>query len=385
MIDLYEVLGVSPNSDDVVIRAAYRAMMRKYHPDTSSAPDAEKRAKVINEAYAVLGDPARRLAYDAARGTSEQQKTKAGSSSSPPPPPPPEQPPRPSSREAAPKAPAALTAANAARRNVSFGLVALFGVLVVSHLTNKESPASSQSATTTSEEPQLPPASESALVERLRVDDVVDEPQAERPQITATPAPLPSEITPVPDTSAIVQGARSEMTERERQSLELACIMAKGEGPASYNRCLREQTEQADAAPRAPTTDRLSGAERQSLELACIMAKGQGPATYNRCLRDQLAQADAAPRAPTTDRLSSVERQSLELACIMAKGQGPATYSRCLRNQVAQAEAAPRAPKLDRLSSGERQSLELACIMAKGQGPATYNRCLRTQISELAQ
>lgn len=56
--DFYRVLGVAPYSEDVVIQAAYRALMRRYHPDTNRSPDAQKRATEINEAYAVLSDPA---------------------------------------------------------------------------------------------------------------------------------------------------------------------------------------------------------------------------------------------------------------------------------------------------------------------------------------
>jgi curved DNA-binding protein CbpA len=67
MIDHYATLGVSPASDDVVIQAAYRALMRKYHPDTNPSLDAARKATEINAAYAVLGDPGRRAAYDMAR------------------------------------------------------------------------------------------------------------------------------------------------------------------------------------------------------------------------------------------------------------------------------------------------------------------------------
>ena len=69
--DYYSVLGVSPSSEDVVIRAAYRALMRRYHPDADSSDDATERARLINAAYAVLSDPEQRRRYDgtlAARG-----------------------------------------------------------------------------------------------------------------------------------------------------------------------------------------------------------------------------------------------------------------------------------------------------------------------------
>ncbi|MBA2771836.1 MAG: J domain-containing protein, partial [Sphingomonas sp.] len=62
--DYYAILGVSPTSEDVVIRAAYRALMRRYHPDTDSSSDATERARAINAAYAVLSDPEKRARYD---------------------------------------------------------------------------------------------------------------------------------------------------------------------------------------------------------------------------------------------------------------------------------------------------------------------------------
>lgn len=92
----YAVLGVAPTSEDFVIQAAYRAMMRRYHPDTNKDSDASKRALEINEAYAVLSNPAKRAAYDAQRSASNNkqrnEKPKQGgaeSGSRPPPPPPP--------------------------------------------------------------------------------------------------------------------------------------------------------------------------------------------------------------------------------------------------------------------------------------------------------
>ena len=69
--DYYAVLGVSPASEDVVIRAAYRALMRRYHPDADRSSEATERARLINAAYAVLSDPEQRKRYDgtlAARG-----------------------------------------------------------------------------------------------------------------------------------------------------------------------------------------------------------------------------------------------------------------------------------------------------------------------------
>lgn len=52
----------SASQDEV--KRAYRKLARKFHPDVSTEPDAEKRFKDLSEAYAVLKDPEKRAAYD---------------------------------------------------------------------------------------------------------------------------------------------------------------------------------------------------------------------------------------------------------------------------------------------------------------------------------
>jgi molecular chaperone DnaJ len=63
--DYYEVLGVARDADAKTIKNAFRQLARRYHPDTSTEPDAEQRFKEIAEAYGVLSDPAKRASYDA--------------------------------------------------------------------------------------------------------------------------------------------------------------------------------------------------------------------------------------------------------------------------------------------------------------------------------
>jgi curved DNA-binding protein CbpA len=65
--DHYATLGLSPTSEDVVIRAAYRALIRRYHPDRNASTTAAARARAINAAYAVLSDPDSRAEYDELR------------------------------------------------------------------------------------------------------------------------------------------------------------------------------------------------------------------------------------------------------------------------------------------------------------------------------
>jgi curved DNA-binding protein CbpA len=66
--DYYAILQVHPEADREVIGAAYRRLAAKYHPDVSALPDTAEKMKLLNEAYEVLSDPARRAAYDRSRG-----------------------------------------------------------------------------------------------------------------------------------------------------------------------------------------------------------------------------------------------------------------------------------------------------------------------------
>lgn len=64
--DYYAILGVTPFAEDIVIRAAYKALAQRYHPDRyqGSAEEANRKMVEINEAFAVLGDPIKRKEYD---------------------------------------------------------------------------------------------------------------------------------------------------------------------------------------------------------------------------------------------------------------------------------------------------------------------------------
>ncbi len=67
-IDHYSTLGLEPSATEEEIRRAYRRLVRDCHPDLNPGDQlAAERTRHINDAYAVLRDPARRAAFDARR------------------------------------------------------------------------------------------------------------------------------------------------------------------------------------------------------------------------------------------------------------------------------------------------------------------------------
>ena len=72
--DLYSILGVLPDAEDIVITAAYRALAQRYHPDRwiGDPAIAHRRMSAINAAYKILGDKRLRADYDSSRSKTSQ-------------------------------------------------------------------------------------------------------------------------------------------------------------------------------------------------------------------------------------------------------------------------------------------------------------------------
>jgi molecular chaperone DnaJ len=84
IMNYYAILGVSQYAKYREIKAAYRRLALKYHPDRNSSPVSENSIKIINAAFEVLSDKDKRRQYDEKgfNGITKKEDTKSQTFSS---------------------------------------------------------------------------------------------------------------------------------------------------------------------------------------------------------------------------------------------------------------------------------------------------------------
>ncbi|GMJ13297.1 hypothetical protein like AT5G53150 [Hibiscus trionum] len=80
--DWYAILGVNPQADDEAVRKQYRKLALMLHPDKNKSIGAEGAFKLISEAWSLLSDKAKRVAYDKRRSAKVTQTVPAPSGGS---------------------------------------------------------------------------------------------------------------------------------------------------------------------------------------------------------------------------------------------------------------------------------------------------------------
>jgi curved DNA-binding protein CbpA len=82
-LEPYRVLQVDPTASHDVIAAAYRALARCFHPDVMPGREAQTKMVAINAAWELIGDEARRAAWDRGhRGLANAYAAAAGNGGS---------------------------------------------------------------------------------------------------------------------------------------------------------------------------------------------------------------------------------------------------------------------------------------------------------------
>lgn len=98
----YEVLEVSPTSSSTEIRASYRRLVSRHHPDRSPSPESARILNAVMLSYEVLSDPIRRANYDTALEHERVKKANAAKAPAPRKPSAPKAAPRPGPQAARP-------------------------------------------------------------------------------------------------------------------------------------------------------------------------------------------------------------------------------------------------------------------------------------------
>src|SRR3989449_6194275 len=141
-----------------------------------------------------------------------------------------------------------------------------------------------------------------------------------------------------------------------RLILPIAVALCAGCGPHTP----QQDPEPLRGSPGIPSLSDHDDATRQSIELACMMQKSQGPVAYGSCLNKQINTLRSSPGIPSLADLDDATRQTIELACMMQKSQGPVAYGSCLNKQINTLSGSPGITSLASLDDATRQKYEIS-------------------------
>lgn len=273
----YDNLKVAWNSPSEVIRAAYRALSQKYHPDKyHDQGEAGRIMTLINEAYAVLSDPDRRRQHDE---WIAQQEAKV----------------REEERQAAARVRQAETIRvpfdDAARfthypQSFSFGVpskpkpTGFFRTIFFTLITI-------------------------AIVVGVISGLVTEEPNAPLPPpLAAVPRPLPAppvshvvgpELLPAPPVYNVVspelpQAPPASLSSGEELTIAIACGNLQLSGDVSaYRSCISQQRDSATSSASLPDFSDLPSGEKLAIQMACGNHQVHGDlSAYRACILRQL-------------------------------------------------------------------------------------------------
>jgi hypothetical protein len=141
------------------------------------------------------------------------------------------------------------------------------------------------------------------------------------------------------------------------RQLTLLTSLAFGAVSTAFSAPVTAQTQQ-DLSTTIPNLNGYDRETHQSMELACISEKTNGPVAYGVCLNRQIASLQSSPGIPNLsgyDR-GRETRQSMELACISEKTSGPVAHGACLNRQIASLQSSPGIPSRSAYDSETRQA-----------------------------
>jgi hypothetical protein len=81
-LDPYAILGVARDANPAQIQGAYRRLAKRYHPDLQEASTTTEQMQRLNQAWAILSNPARRARHDSDQSRSATSRADAWSGAS---------------------------------------------------------------------------------------------------------------------------------------------------------------------------------------------------------------------------------------------------------------------------------------------------------------